>query len=106
MIDRNTSILLVQINLCRFMYYIAKNRLPHLRKIDKDRLNCVLYKHILKITDRLVDINRTNWLKLGEYDKYRTTSSFLKIHSTICDYHERYRRDFNQFREKMPWQYL
>lgn len=97
-VDRNTSVLLVQINFCRFMYYLARNKLPHLRKVDKDRLNCVLFKHILKITDRLVDCSNTNCFKLGDYDNFRTSTSFSKIHTTICDYNERYRRDFNQFR--------
>lgn len=33
--ERNTSVLLVQLNLCRFMYYLAKNNIYLFPKIDK-----------------------------------------------------------------------
>jgi hypothetical protein len=62
--DRNTNLLLVQVNLCRFMFYLAKNRLSMIRKVDKDRLNCVLYQHILKIMEKLIETNKTNSMKL------------------------------------------
>jgi hypothetical protein len=96
--DRNTSILLVQLNLCRFLYYIARNKLPLLRNVDKDRLNCVIYKHIIKITERLVDTNTINWFKLFDFDSYRNSPAFQKIYATICEYGVRYRKDFTTFR--------
>jgi hypothetical protein len=98
LIDNNTSILLMQLNLCRFLYYIARNKLPLLRKVDKDRLNCLIYKHILKITEKLVDTNTTNWFRLSDFDNYRSSSAFQKIYATICEYGIHYRKDFTTFR--------
>jgi hypothetical protein len=98
LMDRNTSILLAQLNLCRFLYYITRNRLPLLRKVDKDRLNCLIYKHIIKITEKLGDSNTTNWFKLSDFDSYRHRCTFQRIYATICEYGVRYRQDFTAFR--------
>lgn len=50
------------------MFYLARNKTPLLRKVDKDRLNCILYQHILKVMEKLIESNKINSMKLTEYE--------------------------------------
>ena len=67
-LDKNTSSILVQLNFCRFMYYLAKNRIPAMKSTEKDKLNLILHRHILKVIGRLTDLNTYNSLCLPGYD--------------------------------------
>ena len=92
--DRNASILIVQLNLCRFMYYLNRNRIPLMEKKSKDRLNAVLQRHILRLMIKLTELGTKNNFKLTEYRDFKIGSQFLKMYSTICEYQTRYRSEF------------
>ncbi len=104
--DKNTNIFLSQINFCRFLYYLGKNRSLLVKKLDQDKLICLIYQHIIKVTEFLMTTKTVNSLKLYEYESYKATTSFTKIYNTVCEYNARYRREYSDFRAKMPWQYL
>lgn len=74
--DKNTHVIIVQLNFCRFMYYLIRNRISLLRKIDKDRLGCVLYRHILQIIDKLQQLNKNNEFRLTDFEKYKNSNGF------------------------------
>jgi hypothetical protein len=62
-----------------------------MKSTDKDKLNCILQRHILRVVEKLAQLGKRNSYGLPDYEDYVMTSAFGKIRETIAEYHQRYR---------------
>lgn len=65
--SKNNHILVNQLHFCRFIYYMIRNSsfLP-VQKAQQEKLNLILFKHVIKLTKQLSDC-KSNCFKLQEW---------------------------------------
>jgi hypothetical protein len=105
-LDHNTNLILVQLNFCRFMYYLTRNRILAMKSTDKDKLNWILHRHIMKVIEKLAAMDKSNTFKLPNYEEYVMTNAFGKIRDTILEYSDRYKKEFSNLRSKQSVKYI
>ncbi len=84
--QNNYEVLVVQLNYCRFMYYLLENgAYLQLSSSSRGKLTLVLFKHLLKVAKQLAD-SKSNCFGLTEWDSFRKSAKYAHTIKTLRDY--------------------
>lgn len=94
---KNNHILVNQLHYCRFLYYMIKNSQNLLvNEKSKNKLNLVVFKHLLKLIKHLADCN-SNWFKLRDWAQFKNSKKYLNTYLTMKEYESRYEKEYLTF---------
>ena len=81
------------------MFYIYRNK-AHLaaNNAQKNRLSLILLKHINILINKISVETQANSFKIEDFEAYKLSSEYSKIHKTAEQYRVRYEKELQEFK--------